>query len=192
MNFLDRVLSFNIVIAHIPGKANYAADFLSRVQTEKSASLTLKHVNQIPVKEIQVESEAKSPDVMITNINALSEDLPSETDNTDMISKLEALGLYETYLERKQRNQNDINELWKLSREEVNQVQLPSSEDVLSDLLQKQDSLDLKREQSRDEDISQVIEWKNSGTKRFEVCLNSIEEICKTIRQIETRKHCFV
>ena len=162
-NFLDRVLSFNIVIAHIPGKANYAADFLSRVQTEKSASLTLKHVNQIPVKEIQVESEAKSPDVMITNINALSEDLPSETDNTYMISKLEALGLYETYLERKQRNQNDINELWKLSRAEVNQVQLPSSEDVLSDLLQKQDSLDLTREQSRDEDISQVIEWKNSG-----------------------------
>ena len=157
-NFLDRVLSFNIVIAHIPGKANYAADFLSRVQTEKSASLTLKHVNQIPVKEIQVEGEAKSPDVMITNINVLSEDLPSETDNSDMISKLEALGLYETYLERKQRNQNDINELWKLSREEVNQVKLPSSEDVLSDLLQKQDSLDLKREQSRDEDISQVIE----------------------------------
>ena len=113
-NFLDRVLSFNIVIAHIPGRANYAAGFLSRVQTEKSASLTLKHVNKIPAKEIQVESEAKSPDVMITNINALSEDLPSETDNTDMISKLEALGLYETYLERKQRNQNDINELWKL------------------------------------------------------------------------------
>ena len=50
-----------------------------------------------------------------------------------------------------------------MSREDVNQVQLPSSEDVLSDLLQKQDSLDLKREQSRDEDISQVIEWKNSG-----------------------------
>ena len=26
-NFLDRVLAFNIAIAHIPGKANYTADF---------------------------------------------------------------------------------------------------------------------------------------------------------------------
>ena len=34
-NFLDRVLSLNIVIAHNPSKANYAADFLSRVQTDK-------------------------------------------------------------------------------------------------------------------------------------------------------------
>ena len=33
-NFLDRLLSFNLVIAHIPAQANYAADFLSRVQTD--------------------------------------------------------------------------------------------------------------------------------------------------------------
>ena len=32
-NCLDRVLSFNILLAHFPGKANSAADFLSRIQT---------------------------------------------------------------------------------------------------------------------------------------------------------------
>ena len=30
-NFLDRVMAFNIIIAHILGKANYAADFFSRM-----------------------------------------------------------------------------------------------------------------------------------------------------------------
>ena len=94
-------MSFNIVIAHIPGKANYAADFLSRVQTEICASLTLKHMNQIPVKEIQVESEAKSPDVMITNINVFDEFSSPETENQEMISQLQSLGLYEAYLERR-------------------------------------------------------------------------------------------
>ena len=28
-NFMDRVLAYNIVLAHIPGRANAAADFLS-------------------------------------------------------------------------------------------------------------------------------------------------------------------
>ena len=30
-NCLDRILAFNIVIAHIPGRANYPEDFLSRM-----------------------------------------------------------------------------------------------------------------------------------------------------------------
>ena len=34
-NCLDRILPFNIVIAHIPGRANYAADFLSRMEMTK-------------------------------------------------------------------------------------------------------------------------------------------------------------
>ena len=38
-NCLDRVLSFNILLAHIPGRANSAADFLSRMQTDPNLSL---------------------------------------------------------------------------------------------------------------------------------------------------------
>ena len=156
-------MSFNIVIAHIPGKANYAADFLSRVQTEKCASLTLKHMNQIPVKEIQVESEAKSPDVMITNINVFDEFSSPETENQEMISQLQSLGLYEAYLERRKQNEEGIQHFWRIKRNEINQVQLPSPEDFLNGLLNKQDSLNLKNEQARDEDISKTIEWKKHG-----------------------------
>ena len=49
-NFWDCVLSFNVIIAHIPGKANYAADFLSRVQTDKTAGFYLKITENIPRK----------------------------------------------------------------------------------------------------------------------------------------------
>ena len=67
-NCLDRVLSFNILLAHIPGKANSAADFLSRMQTDPTLTLSLKLTDRIPIKEIEIETEAKSPDVALSNI----------------------------------------------------------------------------------------------------------------------------
>ena len=49
-NCLDRILAFNIVIAHIPGRANYAADFLSRMENDKTATISLKLTDGIPVR----------------------------------------------------------------------------------------------------------------------------------------------
>ena len=48
-NFLDRVLSYNLVIAHIPGRPNYAADFLSRSQTDPSQTMKLKF-HRMPIE----------------------------------------------------------------------------------------------------------------------------------------------
>ena len=65
-NFLDRLLSFNLVIAHILSRAYYAADFLSRVQTDPSQRIQLKLTDRIPVKKIEIETVAKSPDVSLS------------------------------------------------------------------------------------------------------------------------------
>ena len=46
---LDRVLSFNILRAHIPGKANSTADFLSRMQTEPTITLSFKITDRIAI-----------------------------------------------------------------------------------------------------------------------------------------------
>ena len=62
-NCLDRILAFNIVIAHTPGRANYAADFLSRMENDKTATMSLKLTNRIPVKEIEIDTEAQNPDI---------------------------------------------------------------------------------------------------------------------------------
>ena len=50
-NFMDRVIAYNIVLAHIPGKAKAAADFLSRMQTDPKESLQLQLVDSIPMKQ---------------------------------------------------------------------------------------------------------------------------------------------
>ena len=133
-NFLDRVLSFNIIIAHIPCKANYAADFLSRVQTDKGASLSLKLTDKVPVREIYVESEAKSPDVSISNIDQLNTVPESEIEEVTIISQLQELGLYNAYIERKRENGDEINSIFKLKRAEVNAIQYANQADLLNDL----------------------------------------------------------
>ena len=96
-NFLDRVLSFNI-IAHIPGTANYAANFLSRMQTDPSASLSLKLTDKIPVREIYIDSTAQIPDA---SLNLIAEAF-SEREQVDevLIANLQRLGLYQAYLEK--------------------------------------------------------------------------------------------
>ena len=96
-NFLDRVLSFNI-IAHILGTANYAANFLSRMQTDPSASLSLKLTDKIPVREIYIDSTAQIPDA---SLNLIAEAF-SEREQVDeaLIANLQRLGLYQAYLEK--------------------------------------------------------------------------------------------
>ena len=56
----DFVLQFNINIAHIPGKMNTAADFLSRLEMDLNEKLILKIREDIPTKLIEVNLESKS------------------------------------------------------------------------------------------------------------------------------------
>ena len=170
--FLDRVFSFNIVIALIPGKANYAADFLSRIQTDKAASLPLKITDKVPVREIYVESEAKSPDVSISNIDQLNT-VPESEMEVIIFSQLQELELYDAYVERKRENGDEISSLFKLKRAEVNAIQYANQDDLLNDLTDREEILDLASEQTKDEEIMQAIEWKRNGLSSN---LKTIEE----------------
>ena len=96
-NFLDRVLAFNIVIAHIPGKVNHAANFLSRMQTDPNASVSLKLTDKISVREIYIDSTAKVPDASLNSIENIQEVFPEPNIMTDELRKqLEFPGLLET------------------------------------------------------------------------------------------------
>ena len=65
---MDRVIAYNIVLAHIPGRANAAADFLSRMQTDPTQSLELLLHESIPMKEIELDMKAKTPDASMLAI----------------------------------------------------------------------------------------------------------------------------
>ena len=65
---MDRVIAYNIVLAHIPGRANAAADFLSRMHTDPTQSLELQLHESIPLKEIEIDMKAKTRDASMLAI----------------------------------------------------------------------------------------------------------------------------
>ena len=58
-NACDFVLQFNFTIAHIPGKMNTAADFLSRLEMDPNEKIILKIREDIPTKPIEVNIESR-------------------------------------------------------------------------------------------------------------------------------------
>ena len=76
-NYVDVVTAFIIVVTHIPGKANAAANFLSRLQSNPNEILELKLTDGIPIREIEIDVRAKLPDNTIKELFAedLREDL---------------------------------------------------------------------------------------------------------------------
>ena len=88
-------MSFNILLAHIPGKANSGADFLSRMQTDPNLTLQMKLTDHVPVREIEIDTEAEAPDVSLSNISQIapfSEALHPTVDE-QFITQLKAHGL---------------------------------------------------------------------------------------------------
>ena len=57
-NACDFVLQFNFTIAHIPGKMNTAADFLSRLEADLNEKVILKIREDIPTKPFEVNIES--------------------------------------------------------------------------------------------------------------------------------------
>ena len=72
----NRVTAFNIVVAHIPAKANAAADFLSRLQSDPNETIELKLTDRIPIREIEIDVRAKLPENTINELFA--DDFPDE------------------------------------------------------------------------------------------------------------------
>ena len=150
---------FNIVIAHIPGRANYAAHFLSRMENDKTATMSLKLTDRIPVREIEIDTEAQNPDIEL-NVLFDTENFSDEINN-EGVNFLKKFGYYEDY---KKRQSNlpvtEIQGLFKLKRKtEINSIEYPNPLDEFPDLTDNLISLDLAEEQQKDTDIRTVIRW---------------------------------
>ena len=167
-NCLDRVLSFNILLAHIPGKAISAADFLSRMQTDPNLTLRIKLTDQVPVREIEIETEANAPNVSLSNINEVapfSEELQPAVDE-QFITQLKAQGLYDQFIAKHCGDDSDIliTGFFSLSSiPQVNLIETNDFDDFLNDLPNRTQPLDLVQRQPNDEVIREVVSWKNRG-----------------------------
>ena len=75
--YVDRFTAFSIVLSHVPGKANVAADFLSRLRSILNETYDLKLTDRIPIREIEVDVRAKLPDN--TNSEFFADNLPVDS-----------------------------------------------------------------------------------------------------------------
>ena len=79
-------------------KANCVkANFLSRMQTDPNLTLQIKLTDDVPVREIEIETEAKAPDVSLSNISEIalfSEEIQPVVDE-HLINQQKVLGLYD-------------------------------------------------------------------------------------------------
>ena len=109
-NCLDRVLSFNVLLAHIPGKATSAVDFLSRMQTDLNLTLQIELTDHVPIREIEIETEATAPNVSSSNICEIapfSEEMQPVVDE-QFIAQLKTHGLYDQFLAKQPSDESDI------------------------------------------------------------------------------------
>ena len=164
-NFLDRVLSFNIVLAHIPGKANAAADFLSRMQTDPSLQLELKLEDAIPVKELEVKIASKTPDVSVSSLSDILE--TSETSIHIPHSELEFLRCNPHLLENCPQLKSALNRslvLISLKRHEDSSMMALTQQNPLDAYtFQTHNRINIAKEQSKDADLQTVCKWLHIG-----------------------------
>ena len=110
MELLGPILLFNILIAHIPGKANSAADFLSRMQTDPNLTLQTKPTDHVSVRETEIETRAKAPNLSLSTISEIepfSEELPPAVDE-QFIPQMQAHVLCDQFLVKQTSDNADI------------------------------------------------------------------------------------
>ena len=129
------MLSFNLVIAHIPGKANYAADFFYRVEADRTSTVSLKLNEKITVRDIETNTEAKIPNTDLNSIECVDEFFESKTENEAFINQLKRCGLYETYQLKMSNIENEIKGLVKLYKPQVNMLEYINPADSLNGIL---------------------------------------------------------
>ena len=149
-------MCFNILLAHFPGKANYAAVFLSRIQTDPNLTLLIKLTDHIPIREIELETEATASNVSLSNICEIA----------SYITQLKAHGLYDQFIAKQPTDDSDIHLTGLFSPSSIRQVYLIETnnfEDILNGLPKRTQPFDLVREQQNDEVVREVISGKNQG-----------------------------
>ena len=168
-NFMDRVIAYNIVLAHIPGKANAAADFLSRMQTDPNESLELQLVDSIPMKQIEIDMKAKTPDASMLAIESVQDVEAKPTVPKDLIEKIQSNDTLQSLIPNleeilKSASNDQKPELYAIKRAtEISSIQEkdPMNYFQVSNLNSK--ALDIATEQKKDPVLRKVMTWIDTG-----------------------------
>ena len=171
-NFMDRVIAYNIVLAHIPGRGNAAADFLSRMQTNPTQSLELQLHDSNPMKEIEIDLKAKTPDASML---AIESDQPKQVEPQSHILSEDIINIINS--DHALRNliphlndllafasKDTISEGYLIKRAPgINSIQQNDSLNYFETSTTNGKPLNFQEEQQKDPVIRKVMDWIEKG-----------------------------
>ena len=168
-NFLDRIIAYNIVLAHTAGKANAVADFLSRMKTDSNESLELRLVDSIPMKQIEINMKAKTPDAAMLAIESVQEVEVKPTVPKDLLKKIQSNDALQSLIPNleeilKSASYDQKPELYALKRAtEINSMQEKNRMNYFQVSKLNSKALDIETEQKKDPVLRKVITWIDPG-----------------------------
>ena len=168
-SFFDQVLAFNIVVGHIPGKANAAADFLSPMETDPSQTIELKLSDNIPTKETEVSMKANTPDVSMQEL--FPDDQSSQLAKllSNLVDTLKQSGNLDQFLPEILKIQTTDCDaitvhLYKLTNKDmINSVEMQNPFDAALDI-SATNTLSLKCEQQSHDTLKIILQWLQGTT----------------------------
>lgn len=158
-NCVDHVLAFNFILGHIPGKANLAADFLSRIHINPEEKLMLKITDRIPIHDVKIELSSQTPDNELCSL-----DFPNNSEQTseDVFTPINAENLATITLALLLR-ENEVSYAEKFSTLTVNALHASNPLDEF-DFSNRTSRLNMAIEQAKDKNIRKAISWIQNGT----------------------------
>ena len=168
-NFIDRVVSFNIVVGHIPGTANAAADFLSRMETNPNETIDLQLTDRIPVREIEISMSAKAPDVSLNSLlTSADTDQANSTLSRTLLDAIEQSVDAETLLPLARqifgsRGNTEVTECLKFVKIDQINALLSSNPQDNRPAVFLEDPANVAAEQMKDSNLRIVKQWLENG-----------------------------
>ena len=138
------------------------------MQTDPSASLSIKLTDKIPVRKIYVDTIARVPDASLNLVQSIEEAF-SETEQVDepLVANLQRLGLYQAYLDKQSTCDThgtiEPKALVMLKRPMMNAIEYPDPSETYIELDSKNEPIDRKKEQQQDTDIEEVKKCMKAG-----------------------------
>ena len=152
-NSVDYLLSLRFVLGHIPGKANAAADYLSRVHINPNTKLKMKLEDQIPLHNIDIEVLSNTPDNSLSTVQAIT-----ETNTANVIIPQLSTTPVDNH------NNVTVDELSAFNDVMISSMSMTNPLDKM-DITLCLETLNLANELQKDSDISTAVNWINNKLK---------------------------